>query len=410
MVDAALVRAGDTAEITRRTREAVALAASAPTPPKEPDHDRHPHRPGPARRPPRGRLRLRRRRARRGHAAPRPGERRIKTARSFDVWEGGGEYNVARGLRRAFGLRGAIVTALADNEVGRLVEDLMLTGGLDTRWVRWREDDGIGRTVRNGLNFTERGFGVRGAVGVSRPRQHRDRPAPARRRRLGRRVRPRRAVVPHRRHLRRAVGVLRGRRRGGHGRRPPPRHGRLLRPQLPPLALEGHRRRRARAGGEPPPRAVRRRDDRQRGGLHRVARVRGRGRRREPHRPRHVRVPSDDHARGRGVPELPGRRDDAARRADRDGQRLGRDRVVARAGLRGGDAPPRPGDPRPRGRRRLVRVGPRVRAHGARLDPGGRRVRRGARGARDDDPGDTSTASLAEVRKLASGGSARVQR
>ena len=96
-----------------------------------------------------------------------PGERRIKTARRFDVWEGGGEYNVARGLRRAFGLRGAIVTALADNEVGRLVEDLMLTGGLDTRWVRWREDDGIGRTVRNGLNFTERGFGVRGAVGVS---------------------------------------------------------------------------------------------------------------------------------------------------------------------------------------------------------------------------------------------------
>jgi 2-dehydro-3-deoxygluconokinase len=28
-------------------------------------------------------------------------------------------------------------------------------------------DDGIGRTVRNGLNFTERGFGIRGAVGVS---------------------------------------------------------------------------------------------------------------------------------------------------------------------------------------------------------------------------------------------------
>ena len=96
-----------------------------------------------------------------------PGERRIKTARSFDAWEGGGEYNVARGLRRAFGLRGAVVTALADNEVGRLVEDLMLTGGLDTRWVQWRGYDGIGRTVRNGLNFTERGFGVRGAVGVS---------------------------------------------------------------------------------------------------------------------------------------------------------------------------------------------------------------------------------------------------
>lgn len=96
-----------------------------------------------------------------------PGDRRIRTTRSFDVWEGGGEYNVARGLRRCFGLRGAIVTALADNEVGRLVEDCMLTGGLDTSWVQWREFDGIGREVRNGLNFTERGFGVRGAVGAS---------------------------------------------------------------------------------------------------------------------------------------------------------------------------------------------------------------------------------------------------
>ncbi|MDE0572907.1 sugar kinase [Demequina sp. B12] len=96
-----------------------------------------------------------------------PGERRIRTTRAFDVWEGGGEYNVARGLRRCFGLRGAIVTALADNEVGRLVEDLILQGGLDTSYVQWVDYDGIGRDVRNGLNFTERGFGVRGAVGVS---------------------------------------------------------------------------------------------------------------------------------------------------------------------------------------------------------------------------------------------------
>jgi 2-dehydro-3-deoxygluconokinase len=96
-----------------------------------------------------------------------PGEGRIRTARSFRVWEGGGEYNVARGLRRAFGLRSAIVTALADNEIGRLVEDLILTGGLDTSLIRWTPYDGIGRNVRNGLNFTERGFGVRGAVGVS---------------------------------------------------------------------------------------------------------------------------------------------------------------------------------------------------------------------------------------------------
>ncbi len=96
-----------------------------------------------------------------------PGEGRIRTARSFRAWEGGGEYNVTRGLRRAFGLRTAVVTALADNEVGRLVEDMILQGGVDTGFIKWAPYDGIGREVRNGLNFTERGFGVRGAVGVS---------------------------------------------------------------------------------------------------------------------------------------------------------------------------------------------------------------------------------------------------
>ena len=96
-----------------------------------------------------------------------PGEGRIRTTRHFQAWEGGGEYNVARGLRRCFGQRTAIVTALADNEVGRLVEDLMLQGGVDLSFVQWVSYDGIGRTVRNGLNFTERGFGVRGAVGCS---------------------------------------------------------------------------------------------------------------------------------------------------------------------------------------------------------------------------------------------------
>jgi 2-dehydro-3-deoxygluconokinase len=96
-----------------------------------------------------------------------PGEGRIRTARSFRVWEGGGEYNVARGLRRCFGLRTAVVTALVDNEVGRLVEDLILQGGVDPALIRWSPDDGVGRTARNGLNFTERGFGIRGAVGVS---------------------------------------------------------------------------------------------------------------------------------------------------------------------------------------------------------------------------------------------------
>src|ERR671926_426168 len=96
-----------------------------------------------------------------------PGEGRIHTTRSFQVWEGGGEYNVARGLKRCFGLDTAVVTALADNAIGRLVEDLIYQGGVGQSHLRWVPYDGIGRTVRNGLNFTERGFGVRGAVGVS---------------------------------------------------------------------------------------------------------------------------------------------------------------------------------------------------------------------------------------------------
>lgn len=96
-----------------------------------------------------------------------PGDGRIATTRTFRAWEGGGEYNVARGLRRAFGKRTAVVTALADNPVGRLVEDLMLTGGVDLSHVRWTPYDGVGREARNGLNFTERGFGMRGAVGCS---------------------------------------------------------------------------------------------------------------------------------------------------------------------------------------------------------------------------------------------------
>jgi 2-dehydro-3-deoxygluconokinase len=95
-----------------------------------------------------------------------PGDGRIHTTRTFQVWEGGGEYNVARGLRRCFGLPTAIVTALADNPVGRLVEDLMLQGGVEQR-VRWVKYDGVGRAVRNGLNFTERGYGVRAALGCS---------------------------------------------------------------------------------------------------------------------------------------------------------------------------------------------------------------------------------------------------
>lgn len=96
-----------------------------------------------------------------------PGEGRIHTTRQFRAWEGGGEYNVARGLRRCFGMRAAVVSAFADNPVGRLIEDLILQGGVDTEFIKWIEYDGCGRTTRNGLNFTERGFGIRGAVGCS---------------------------------------------------------------------------------------------------------------------------------------------------------------------------------------------------------------------------------------------------
>ena len=96
-----------------------------------------------------------------------PGEGRIRTARSFRAWEGGGEYNVVRGLRKCFGLKTAVITAFADNEVGRLMEDFICQGGVDTSLIKWMKTDGIGRTCRNGINFTERGYGIRGAVGCS---------------------------------------------------------------------------------------------------------------------------------------------------------------------------------------------------------------------------------------------------
>src|SRR5256885_7290571 len=96
-----------------------------------------------------------------------PGDGRVHTARGFGVGEGAGEYTVARGLKRCFRMDAAVVTALADNAVGRLVEDLIYQGGVDQSHVVWRKYDGVGREVRNGLNFTERGFGVRAALGCS---------------------------------------------------------------------------------------------------------------------------------------------------------------------------------------------------------------------------------------------------
>ena len=74
-----------------------------------------------------------------------PGEKRIHAARTFEVWEGGGEYNVARGLKRCFGMEAAIVSALVDNPIGRLVQDLMNQGGVDQSHVKWVPYDGVGR-------------------------------------------------------------------------------------------------------------------------------------------------------------------------------------------------------------------------------------------------------------------------
>jgi 2-dehydro-3-deoxygluconokinase len=96
-----------------------------------------------------------------------PGDGRIRTAREFRVWEGGGEYNVVRGLRRCFGLTGTVASAFVDSDVGHLLEDLMLQGGVDLSHVKWVPFDGIGRASRVGLNFTEKGFGLRAAVGCS---------------------------------------------------------------------------------------------------------------------------------------------------------------------------------------------------------------------------------------------------
>ena len=145
-----------------------------------------------------------------------PGEGRIRNARSFRVWEGGGEYNVARGLRRCFGLRSAIVTAFVDNEIGRLLEDLVLQGGVDTSYISWLPFDGTGRDVRNGLNFTERGFGVRGALGVSdRGHTAAGRLAPGDVDWHDLFGRPGRPLAAHRRHLRRDLAERAARDRRG---------------------------------------------------------------------------------------------------------------------------------------------------------------------------------------------------
>lgn len=86
-----------------------------------------------------------------------PGAQRIHTSREFTVWDGGAEYNVAANAARVFNRRGLIVTALADNALGRLAADLSRSSGVDTSQIIWQNAD----ENRNGLYFIERGFGLR---------------------------------------------------------------------------------------------------------------------------------------------------------------------------------------------------------------------------------------------------------
>ena len=158
-----------------------------------------------------------------------PGEGRIHTARQLRVWEGGGEYNVARGLKRCFGMDTALVTAFADNPVGRLVQDLIYQGGVDQSHVKWVKYDGVGRDVRNGLNFVERGFGIRAGVGCSDRGHTAVSKLKAGGHRLVRDLRGRRrALAAHGRHFLRAVGDDARRRARGDGGCEEPRRGCLL--------------------------------------------------------------------------------------------------------------------------------------------------------------------------------------
>ena len=158
-----------------------------------------------------------------------PGEDRIRTARTLRVWEGGGEYNVARGLKKCFGLRAGLVSAFAKNEVGYLIEDFIMQGGVNMDFVKWMKADGAGRKVRNGLNFTERGYGIRGALGCS------DRGNSA-----ASQLKPGDIdcpLVPHGRHLCSTVGDNRRGSSRSRKSRKKTRYDCIVRLKLPPVAL-----------------------------------------------------------------------------------------------------------------------------------------------------------------------------
>ena len=256
-----------------------------------------------------------------------PGFGRVRNARSFQVWEGGGEYNVARAMRKCWGKRAAVVTALPKNDLGWLVEDLILQGGVDMSHVIWRDFDGLGRNTRVGLNFTEKGFGIRAGARLLGPRPLGRLADQARRSELGEALRRGgRALVPHRRHLRGArrrntaeavIEAVRGRRAS-------------TAPSSPTTSTTAPRCGRARAARQ----ARRRSTARSRKYVDVMIGneedftaclgLRGRGPRRAHLEDRPGELQEDDRDGRQGVPELQGRRDHAAQREDGDASTTGR--------------------------------------------------------------------------------------
>ena len=338
-----------------------------------------------------------------------PGFGRVRNARSFQVWEGGGEYNVARAMRKCWGKRATVVTALPINDLGWLVEDFIMQGGVDTSHIIWRDFDGLGRNTRVGLNFTEKGFGIRAALGCS-DRGHsaasQIRPGEVNWEKLFGEEGVRwfhtggifAALAPNTSEaVIEAVEIAR-------------KYGTIvvLRPQLPRIALEEPGRQGRRAEDQPQHREIRRCDDRQRGRLHRLPRLRSRRPRRAHLRHRPGQLQEDDPDRGEAIPELQGRGDDAAQREDRDVQRLVGDPVRRRQFYQ---SMMRNLAIRRRRRRRRLRIGPGLRIHGRQRPAGGGVEYGAAHGALAmTTPGDTSMVNVKEVEAVMKGKGARVIR
>ncbi|MFC1607679.1 sugar kinase [Candidatus Latescibacterota bacterium] len=96
-----------------------------------------------------------------------PGDVPTPRARVARIWHGGGETNVAEGIAYAFRMRGAVVTALVDDGLGRNIEAQLNEARVDTSNIIWFNTSGKGEhstdgkgTLHNGINFTWKGKGV----------------------------------------------------------------------------------------------------------------------------------------------------------------------------------------------------------------------------------------------------------